>query len=246
MAAKYIIRLDDANPYMKRENWDIIENLLDRYKIKPIVAVVPNNKDKKLMFDDFDENFWQKVKKYEHKGWKIALHGYEHIMHKVKNSLIPINNYSEFSELPYDEQYKKLMKAKKILDKNGIYTDLWVAPAHNFDKNTLRALKKIEIKYISDGFGFYPFMHEDFIWIPQQFWRYRWMPFGIWTICLHPNVMTLDSLKNLEKVLKKHHHKFISFDYIHKIRINRRKNILEKGFEKIYYKILNIKGGLKQ
>ena len=246
MPAKYMIRLDDANPYMKRENWKIIENLLDIYKIKPIIAVVPNNQDINLMFDDFDKNFWNKIKKYEKKGWKIALHGYTHVMHKTSKSLVPINDYSEFSELPYEEQYKKLLNAKKIFSQNGIYTDLWVAPAHSFDNNTLKALKDIGIKYISDGFGFYPYFHKGFIWIPQQLWKYRWMPFGIWTICLHPSSMTKKSLKVFENVLKNNYHKFIDFNHIQKLKINKKKSLLEKGFETMYYKAIHIKRGNKK
>ena len=33
---KYIIRLDDACPNMKKDNWERVEKLLDKYNIKPI------------------------------------------------------------------------------------------------------------------------------------------------------------------------------------------------------------------
>ena len=245
MKARYIISLDDANPYMKKENWDKIENLLDKYQVKPIVAVIPNNKDKTVMFEEFENDFWNRIKRYMAKGWKIGLHGHEHVMHKSSNSVIPINDYSEFSGLPYDVQYSKLKEAKRIFEENGIYTDLWIAPAHGFDYNTLRALQELGINYISDGFAFYPFFEHGFIWIPQQLWRYRWMPFGVWTICLHPNVMTEEELRKFSLFLEKHHSKIIDFETVTKMRIKRR-NLLGKIIEKAYLGLVKARKSLRE
>ena len=38
---KYIIRLDDAAEKMNIDNWEKMENILDRYDIKPLVGVIP-------------------------------------------------------------------------------------------------------------------------------------------------------------------------------------------------------------
>ncbi len=43
---KYIIRIDDACPTMNKEKWGLFEKYLN---IKPIVAVIPNNEDEKMM-----------------------------------------------------------------------------------------------------------------------------------------------------------------------------------------------------
>ena len=43
-----LIRLDDIAENM---NWDLMgrsERLFDKYKIKPVLGVIPNNEDKKL------------------------------------------------------------------------------------------------------------------------------------------------------------------------------------------------------
>ena len=79
MSAKYILRLDDACPTMDVVKWDRIEKICDKFLIRPIIAVVPNNKDKKLIKNDIDINFWNKVRGWQNKGWHIALHGYDHI-----------------------------------------------------------------------------------------------------------------------------------------------------------------------
>lgn len=36
----YIIRLDDACPNMNHERWREVENLLEKYNIKPIVGII--------------------------------------------------------------------------------------------------------------------------------------------------------------------------------------------------------------
>ena len=48
MSARYLIRLDDACHTMDTFKWDKIENILDKYSVKPIVSVIPDNKDRSL------------------------------------------------------------------------------------------------------------------------------------------------------------------------------------------------------
>ena len=41
----YLMRLDDACEKRNVKNWDRMEALLDKYNVKPLVAVIPNCKD---------------------------------------------------------------------------------------------------------------------------------------------------------------------------------------------------------
>lgn len=41
----YLIRLDDASEFMDIDKWTTMEILLDNYRIKPIVGVIPDNND---------------------------------------------------------------------------------------------------------------------------------------------------------------------------------------------------------
>lgn len=41
----YVIRLDDACPTMNHANWNRMEYLLDKYSVRPIVGVIPENQD---------------------------------------------------------------------------------------------------------------------------------------------------------------------------------------------------------
>ena len=46
MDARYLISLDDACPQLHHEKWNKIEEIFDIFDIKPIVAIIPDNKDK--------------------------------------------------------------------------------------------------------------------------------------------------------------------------------------------------------
>ena len=109
MPARYLIRLDDALPTMNAEKWEIVENLLDQHGIKPMVAVIPDNSDETMEFDDVDLLFWERVKKWKAKGWSIGLHGYNHLYHEIdrKDSLVPFHNRSEFVGLNFEMQKEK-------------------------------------------------------------------------------------------------------------------------------------------
>ena len=45
MIKKYLIRLDDACPTMDWGKWRRMERILDKYKVKPMVGIIPENND---------------------------------------------------------------------------------------------------------------------------------------------------------------------------------------------------------
>ena len=81
MSARYLIRLDDQ-PLHERFKMVADGTAFGELGIKPIVAVVPKNKDPELMGGSFNHDFWQIIRRCE-KGWSIALHGFEHKFHYV-------------------------------------------------------------------------------------------------------------------------------------------------------------------
>ena len=76
---KYLIRLDDACPTMDKMKWDRIEEILDKFNIKPLVGIIPANNDSELFINEYDSTFWNKARLWQLKGWSIALHGYDQI-----------------------------------------------------------------------------------------------------------------------------------------------------------------------
>ncbi len=240
MFAKYIIRLDDACPTMQRDKWDKFEDLFSKYNVKPIVAVIPDNKDVTIMEDIEDAGFWVKVKHWQNKGWDIALHGYEHLYVTEEAGIVPINDRSEFSGLPYEVQREKIKKGIKVFNTHGINCNLWVAPSHSFDENTIKALKDVtEIDTISDGIAFSPFNKLGMRWIPQQLWHPRNMPFGLWTICYHPENTTDAEFEKLTEFLEDNKKYIVNLGSLKGSQ--RRKNILELIFERFYWNLLRKK-----
>lgn len=214
MKSKYVIRLDDACPTMDRNNWKRIETLLDIYRIKPIVAVIPDNKDKALYYSEDDTLFWDKIRSYQNKAWDIGMHGHNHVMHSIEKGTNR-NNYSEFVGLPYKTQAHKINEANQIFKKEQVTTSVFIAPAHSIDHNTLVAITgQTCIRIISDGLAFNVYKYKGFYWIPQQLSYFRKLPFGLWSICLHPSNMKEKDFEKLEHALNKYRNHFISLSEV--------------------------------
>jgi predicted deacetylase len=204
MPAKYLIRLDDACSTCNLSKWTAIEKILDDFGVAPIVAVVPDNKDPNLVNDDENPDFWLMVKHWQEKGWYIAMHGYQHVYHEVsrKKLVLPFYDRSEFGGLSLEEQKIKIRNSMEIFRQNGIKPRLWVAPGHSFDKTTLKALAtEVPFRIVSDGIAFSSYSYEGFYFVPQQLWRVKKRYFGFWTICLHPDTMTEQSIESFRSDL---------------------------------------------
>ena len=119
-AAKYLIRIDDICEGLNIENFKRLIDLFNKFKIRPIIAVVPSNKDKKLKFSNsiYGDEFWSLIRKLQNEyKWKVGIHGYEHKYTTSNSGLLKINNFSEFAGLKYSEQFFKIEKAVKIMNK---------------------------------------------------------------------------------------------------------------------------------
>ncbi|OQY38302.1 MAG: hypothetical protein B6229_06195 [Spirochaetaceae bacterium 4572_7] len=238
MTSRLLVRLDDASPFMNRDKWETMEAILDKYNIKPIVAIIPNNKDKEVSFEDYQETFWNMARSWEKKGWNIALHGYDHCFITNKKGIVPRNNYSEFAGVSYDKQVEKIRDGYKLLRDRGLEPTVWVAPAHSFDKNTLKALKQnTSIEIVSDGLAIFPYLSYGFKWIPQQVCHVPNRSYGVWTICLHPNNMSDKDFKIFDKDISK---KLETIIDINNIKFNRFKTVVDHLFF-IFYILKRVK-----
>lgn len=213
MHANYMIRLDDACPTMDHNKWLRMEHLLDKYSIKPMVAVIPDNQDPSFNYEQIDENtFWSRVRAWQKKGWEIAQHGYTHEYVSKNSGAFTIgNHYSEFAGLLYNVQKEKIKKGYQLLQEKGLTVNSWIAPAHTFDYDTVRALREeTDINIISDSIALYPYKHQGFTWIPVQVANFINVPLGYWTICIHPNEFTDKDFEKLEKAIGRFQSKIIS------------------------------------
>ncbi len=118
----YLIRLDDAAHYMDNANWIRIEKLMDKYHIKPIVAVIPDVRDRDFCDKySYDAGFWEKVSQWEKKGWTIGLHGLTHELIPASGGLNPVNDYSEFVGKPLSEQSEIINDALSLFFQKSIH-----------------------------------------------------------------------------------------------------------------------------
>lgn len=210
----YLIRLDDASEYMDVEKWNRVEVLLDEYLIKPIVGVIPNNQDADLVNRyQRDSGFWDKVHKWNLKGWTIAMHGYTHVYSSTSGGINPVNLRSEFAGLSLDEQKEKIHKGIKVFSEHHLNPKIFFAPSHTFDMNTLEALKcESHIKIISDTIANDIYKMDEFYFIPLQSGHVQHLPVKLTTFCCHPNSMSEKDLKIIKVFLKANGANFVGFD----------------------------------
>lgn len=233
--SKYLLRLDDASDYMDVEKWQRMENLLDKYGIKPLVGIIPDNKDASLIYNyKQDLTFWNKVLSWKNKGWELALHGCYHKYTTKEGGINPVNKRSEFAGVSLDEQKKMIRHGIDILKRYGIVTNVFFAPSHTFDKNTLIALKEeSNIRIISDTIANDVYFENDFYFIPEQSGRVRNLPFKLCTFCYHPNTMSDKDFENLEIFLKKYYFKFVA---VKEIELKKRlKSLFDKLLHFMYF-----------
>jgi len=170
--------------------------------VKPILAVIPDNRDPNLMVDPPAPDFWERVRGWQARGWAIGLHGYQHLYVNGESGILRIGRKSEFAGLGYAEQHEKLRLALAVFEREGVRPDAWVAPSHSFDWTTVDALAAHGIRTISDGLAFRPYRDErGTIWVPQQSAMMRAMPWGVWTFCYHRLDFTGDGMETFKRRL---------------------------------------------
>jgi len=201
LAARYLLRLDDLCPTADWQRWGRLEQTLDAAGVKPIVAVVPENQDPSLCLDEPRPDFWEWLQRKSNQGWCVALHGYQHAKNTQNPGLVGLRSSSEFAGLPYATQAAKINAALAIFNEHGICPKIFVAPWHSFDQNTLQALIMAGINLISDGFYLRPIQRFGIVWVPQQLSGFRQFPLGLWTVCLHPNNMSVEDIDALSQKL---------------------------------------------
>jgi predicted deacetylase len=240
LSAKYLVRIDDVCPTMNWSVWDRVERILTEGNVRPILAVVPDNRDPKLKVSPPRADFWDLVREWQGKGWTVGWHGYQHVYDSSDAGLVGINRRSEFSGVAKDVQLTRLRAARDIFLSNRVRPDLWVAPAHSFDRNTVELLQEFGVAVLSDGFFMRPVVSLGSLWIPQQLWRFRPMPSGVWTVCFHINGWGDSDVSQLERDIGRFSSKLIGVSDL--LGMPRRpKGILDAGFERAYRGALLLK-----
>tara|TARA_B110001452_G_scaffold244187_1_gene228081 strand:- start:3265 stop:4038 length:774 start_codon:yes stop_codon:yes gene_type:complete len=230
-----VLRLDDISANMSWKYMDKCEVLFDKFNIKPILGVIPNNQDPELLSHPKNSNFWDRVRSWEKKGWEISMHGYTHLYEQQTNKK-DIFNYggsSEFFGLNYENQLHKIKSGLKKFNDKNISVRSFFAPNHTYDINTLKALEKSGIKVVIDGYGLFPYFKFNLFFIPQLFYKEIMLPFGIQSTQIHLNNWDDKYFLNFENFINKNFNNIIDLNYIlHLGKTNLIKNTINYSVEK--------------
>ena len=209
-----LIRLDDIAENM---NWDLMkksETLFEKYGIKPVLGVIPNNKDNELLSYPKKNNFWEQIRSWRDKGWEITMHGYTHVYDKsCKNEdYFSHGGGSEFCGHTLETQISRIKNGLKKFKDEKIKIRSFFAPNHTYDNNTFVALKNFGINEVIDGYGLMPYMENDIKFIPQLFYKVFLFPFGIQATQIHLNYWKQKDFDDFERFIKKNSNKIITYD----------------------------------
>lgn len=206
-----MFRLDDISPDMDWDKFNCVKSIFQKNSVMPLIGVVPENRDDTLHMQDCNEKFWEEIEMLQECGWKVAQHGTYHQYTTGDSGILGINPFSEFAGLPYEEQRNILQTGKSILESNNVYTDIFMAPGHTFDKNTLKALKDCGFKTVTDGLYKRPYKYRGLLFLPCRLQGYR-VTKGVETICLHTNHMSEKDFRQLEDFCRKNAAEIVSFE----------------------------------
>lgn len=165
---RILLRIDDICPTMDFCRFNEAMELMDKYGVKPLLGVIPDSKDPDLQIEPAHTDFWDFVKTLQDKGYTIAMHGYIHVFDNHARGIVVQRWDSEFAGHPYEVQLEKIRKGKEIFESHDIHTDVFFAPGHSYDENTLKALAACGFKYMSDGLSNKPYSWHGITCIPAR------------------------------------------------------------------------------
>ena len=252
---KISIRMDDITPDMDWAKFLRFKELCDLYQVKPLIGVVPENMDENLHIDEPGNapirDFWGYIRELQKEGWSVAQHGVTHIYTTKKMGCFPLSRLSEFAGTGYDRQYASLEKGRKILSSHGIETDIFMAPAHSYDRNTVRALKKLGFCRMTDGFGEHPYTRWGMTFYPISYKQSSSLrkKKGYTTFVVHANTMDDRDFERYERLFKDNQDRLISYAELFSLQPQKRGligNIREYTMALTKFALVTIRGRLSR
>jgi len=211
--SRFIVRFDDICPGMDWDKFAPFDDFFTRHpQIKPLLGVVPENRDPKLNVAPPRSDFWDQVRRWHASGWTLCQHGYTHEYCNENAGILGIGNKSEFAGMPFEIQMDKLEKGKAILIREEVWQPYFMAPSHSFDKTTLQALSTLGFRALTDGYGLFPYQVNSLTLVPQLFSHPLHLGLGLYTLCLHTNTMDTAQINAQIHFMKSNLDHFISFE----------------------------------
>jgi predicted deacetylase len=213
-SAQYLIRFDDLCPTMATEPFERYLSIIASHRVRPILAVIPDNQDPAFMLQDANPSFWTRMRALESAGATIALQGYRHQCANRGQSILGLSKDTEFAGVEERLQREWIRSGLNILRGYGLCPRLFVAPRHGFDRTTLRVLAREGLGFLSDGFARRPFTRGEVVWIPQQLETPERQETGLWTIRIHANTASPSLEENLRNFMRDTASQFTTFDRV--------------------------------
>lgn len=182
---KILIRFDDMCPTMNSYQFERALELLAKYHVHALLGVIPDCKDPELQLEKADELFWEKMRALQKEGFVLAMHGFLHVYDSSIRGNVNPGYKSEFAGHSYARQLQKIREGKKILEDHGISTDVFFAPSHSYDNNTVKALAECGFKYMSDGYTLKAVKKYGVCCIPCR--NTGCKKYGYYTAVFHPH-----------------------------------------------------------
>lgn len=211
MTTRFVIRFDDVTPGMAWSKFAPFVALAQELDIPYLIGVVPDCRDPALRVEPHRADFWDFVRERVARGWTVAQHGHTHHYVTAERGLLGIGKKSEFAGLPFAEQKEMLATGKNILVREGVWQPVFMAPSHSFDANTLKALDDLGFESLTDGYGFYPYKIKGLMAVPQLFSKPIGFGFGVETVCLHVNTLSVAQIDRQVAALWARRGSIISF-----------------------------------
>lgn len=242
MSSKFLLRFDDICPTMNWPVWEKLEAVMNEEGIRPILSVIPDNQDSALHEAAPNDHFWERVRGWQARGWTIGLHGYQHRYITKNAGIVGLRKYSEFAGVPVDEQRNKLVKALAIFKREGVTPECWVAPAHSFDEVTVKLLAELGVRTISDGLSLFPYRDaQNVVWVPQQLWKFRYVPFGVWTVCIHSDDELYLDVNYFRHCVREYKNSIINLPEAIAASSHRHHSLMDSAFAELWHLALRAK-----
>lgn len=234
---RILVRIDDICPTMNFHQFKIAMELMDKYNVKPLLGVVPDCKDPDLQIEPEHSDFWDFVKELQNKGYTIAMHGYIHVFDNHARGIVVNRWDSEFAGHPYEVQQEKIRKGKETLESHGIYTDVFFAPGHSYDENTLKALATCGFKYMSDGLSCKPYIWHGITCIPVRSGGMPRLTFGTThTAVFHVHEWVREDKKycynQFVNLINNHHNEILTWDEF--INVPKGNLLIQRTYERLH------------
>jgi hypothetical protein len=230
----YLLRLDDLCETCDTVRLARLAEGIRGEGVRPITAIVPDNRDPALRIAPPDPVFWEMAREWQSSGWSVGLHGLHHLYTYTRPFAGPatVARGGEFSGEPPEVVRSRIREGIRLLGERGLAPSVFVAPGHALDDDTVDAVEASGIRVVSEGFSLFPYRRRGVLWIPQQAWRPRAMPLGVWTFCVHPNEMDEERAGRLLRFLRAHRNRFTDVPEMERRYGNRRRSLLDASFEK--------------